>query len=155
MVPPSVILSNTAVAISVDEQYLNDSFIPSDWAQGVVEEMPSNVEYVPMFWGPQQTDAWNVQKPGLKNHPPRHLMAFNEPDVAGESNMDPSDAAQLYMQEIQPFSNLGTQLGSPAIVWNADWMDSFLKSLSQKGGHIDFMCIHWSVLIVERRSSKF
>jgi len=70
-------------------------------------------------------------------------MAFNEPDVPSQSNMDPHYAADVYMQEIQPFASKGTRLGSPAITFNDDWMDTFLNSLSSKGGHVDFICIHW------------
>jgi hypothetical protein len=98
-----------------------------------------------MYWGPGQSQAWYDQKPGLESNPPQHLMAFNEPDVSSQSGMDATYAAQLYMQEIQPFGSKGTKLGSPAIVFDADWMATFLQNLDEEGGYIDFMCIHWSV----------
>ena len=114
--------------------------------------MPAKCEYVPMCWGPSEMQAWYDQKSSLESNPPQHLLAFNEPEISSQSNMDPSYAAQLYMQEIQPFGAKGTQLGSPAIVSDPDWMASFLQALGNSGGHIDFMCIHWSVLIVIRSS---
>jgi len=103
----------------------------------------SYIEYVPMYWGPRYKYKWDAQKGGLYSNPPRHLMAFNEPDVSSQANMDANYAADLYMQEIQPFARRGTRLGSPAIVFNDDWMDTFLKSVSSKGGRVDFICIHW------------
>jgi hypothetical protein len=105
--------------------------------------MPGDVEYVPMFWGPRYWDKWNQRKAQLNSNPPRHLMAFNEPDVKSQGNMNPYYAAELFMQEIFPFSHRGTKVGSPAIVWNVDWMGTFLDEVRKRGGHVDFICLHW------------
>lgn len=43
-------------------------------------------------------------------------LSFNEPDVDSQANMDSYYAADLYMQQIQPWTSKGTKLGSPAIV---------------------------------------
>jgi len=113
------------------------------WQDGPVPQMPSKNEYVPMFWGPSKTDLWNQRVAEMKKKTPQHLMAFNEPDVSSQSNMDANYAAQLYMDQIYPWAKKGTLLGSPAIVFNLNWMNTFLTAVKNKGGHVDFMCIHW------------
>jgi hypothetical protein len=70
-------------------------------------------------------------------------MAFNEPDISSQANMNPYYAAQLYMEQIYPWAAKGTQLGSPAIAYNLNWMGTFLSEVSKRGGHVDFICIHW------------
>ena len=95
-----------------------------------------------MFWGPSKSSQWSSRVAEMKMKTPQHLMGFNEPDVPSQSNMNADYAAQLFMQEIYPWSKKGVQLGSPAIVWNLNWMNSFLNALKQKGGHVDFICLH-------------
>jgi len=113
------------------------------WQDGPVSTMPSKNEYVPLFWGPSKWDLWNKRVAEMKKKTPAHLMAFNEPDVSSQSNMDPTYAAQLYMEQIYPWAKKGTKLGSPAIVFNLKWMTTFLNAVKSKGGHVDFLCIHW------------
>lgn len=113
------------------------------WADGIVKQMPAKVEWVPMFHSAKTWDKWNQRKNDIKSHPITHLMGFNEPDILTQANMDPEYAAQVWMQEIHPYAAKGVQLGSPAIAYNLDWMTKFLAALKKKGGHIDFMCIHW------------
>jgi hypothetical protein len=96
-----------------------------------------------MFWGPHYWNLWEQRKQQMNQHKPKHLMAFNEPDVNGQSNMDATYAAELFMQEIFPWAAKGVSIGSPAIVWNLKWMDTFLSEIHKRGGHVDFICIHW------------
>lgn len=109
--------------------------------------MPSKVEFVPMFWGPSKWDQWNGVVDEMNKATPNYLMAFNEPDVESQANMDPYYAAQLYMEQINPWGSKGTKLGSPAIAWSLDWMNTFLSEVNNKGGHVDFICVHWFVFI--------
>jgi hypothetical protein len=66
-----------------------------------------------------------------------------EPDISSQSNLDPNYAAQLYMEQIQLWGNQGVSLGSPAIVWKLDWMHTSLNGVKNRGGRVDFICIHW------------
>jgi len=113
---------------------------------GPVPQMPSKNEYVPMFWGPSKWNLWDERLAEMKKNTPKHLMDFNEPDVPSQSHMDPNYAAELFMEQIYPWSKKGTQLGSPAIVWDLSWMATFLSGVEKKGGHVDFICLHWYVL---------
>lgn len=110
--------------------------------------MPSNVEYVYMFWGPSKMDDWNARLAEMKQNTPAYLLAFNEPDIESQANMDPSSAAQLYMDQINPWASKGTKLGSPAIAWSIDWMSTFLSEVDKKGGQVDFICVHWFVQLI-------
>lgn len=105
--------------------------------------MPSNIEYVPNFWGSSKWGEWNERKKEIKKFNSKRILAFNEPDIAGQSNMSPEAAASVYMQELEPYRKKGVKVSSPQIVWDVDWMDKFLKSLRSKGGDVDFMAIHW------------
>jgi hypothetical protein len=120
------------------------SLFVADWQDGPVSQI--QVEFVPMFWGPAKWSQWSARVSEMKKKTPKHLMAFNEPDVKGQANMDANYAAQLYMQEINPWASKGVKLGSPAIVWDLNWMNTFLTAVKNKGGHIDFICLHWCVI---------
>ncbi|KAJ7597857.1 glycosyl hydrolase catalytic core-domain-containing protein [Mycena floridula] len=132
----------------------NDNFAPviggkpkvtwyHHWQDGPVKQMPSKNEYVPMFWGSKSWDKWNTRKAEMKKKTPQHLLGFNEPDISSQANMSPSYAADVWMQEIHPWAAKGVKLGSPAIAWDLNWMDNFLKEIKKRGGHIDFMTLHW------------
>ena len=69
----------------------------------------------------------------MNTSPPKALLAFNEPDISGQSNLDPTTAANLWMQEIQPWKKRGVRLGSPQIVWNQDWLSQFMNICKSKG----------------------
>lgn len=121
---------------------LADPLYNTDWQDGPISQLASK-EYVPQFWGPAKWSQWNSRVSEMNAKKPQHLMAFNEPDVSSQSNMDPNYAAQLYMEQIQPWGNKGVSLGSPAIVWKLDWMQTFLNGVKNRGGRVDFICIHW------------
>lgn len=112
------------------------------WQDGPISQLASK-EYVPQFWGPAKWSQWNSRVSEMNAKKPQHLMAFNEPDISSQSGLDPNYAAQLYMEQIQPWGNKGVSLGSPAIVWKLDWMQTFLNGVKNRGGRVDFICIHW------------
>ncbi|EEB87645.1 hypothetical protein MPER_14943, partial [Moniliophthora perniciosa FA553] len=43
------------------------------------------------------------------------ILAFNEPDLASQSNLSPSDASHLWQQYIEPLRTSGIRLGAPAV----------------------------------------
>jgi hypothetical protein len=101
-----------------------------------------------MYWGESQNDAWNQRKQEMAKNLPQHLLAFNEPDISSQANMDPNSAANLYMQEIVPWGKKGVKLGSPAIAYNLDWMQTFLNAVQAQGGWVDFVNLHWCVFFL-------
>jgi hypothetical protein len=113
------------------------------WADGPVPEMGTRAEFVPMFWGPKNTAKWNQRVAEMNKKKPNHIMAFNEPDLSGQANMNPYYAAELFMQQIHPWRAKGVRVGSPAIAYNMEWMATFLAEVKKRGGAVDFLCIHW------------
>lgn len=70
-----------------------------------------------------------------------HLLAFNEPELSSQSDLEPSDAADLYRQYLQPFAGQA-KLGAPAVSNDGwDWINQFLGNCS--GCTVDFIPIHW------------
>lgn len=102
-----------------------------------------------MMWG-LKADLirdWNgnVER-HLKGNDRAHLLAFNEPDHNGESNMGPGDAAAQYRVFMHPF-NCKARLGAPSVTSTRDdrgkglgWLDQFLGVCGDCV--IDFFPIH-------------
>lgn len=69
---------------------------------------------------------------------------FNEPDFTQESNIDPEDAAQLWIQYIQPLRALGIRLGGPAVTATGlPWLQAFFAACTNCT--VDFLPLHWYV----------
>ena len=61
--------------------------------------------------------------------------------------MDPTDAARLWMQYIQPLKQYGVRLGGPAVTagdTGRPWLQKFFAACGQCT--IDFLPLHWCVL---------
>lgn len=113
------------------------------WQDGPVDGAPSSVQFVPMYWGPKYANLWAARKAEMKKKLPSRLLFVNEPDVESQSNLSPSRAAQLFVSEMVPWQKKGVKISSPQIVWNFDWMDSFMKKVKAQGVEPDFMAVHW------------
>lgn len=103
------------------------------WQDGPNSRFNGILEFVPCYWGPKYNSQWAQRKNEMNANPPKALLGFNEPDISGQSNLDPQTAANLWMQEIQPWKKRGVRLGSPQIVWNQDWLASFMSACKSKG----------------------
>lgn len=112
------------------------------WADGPNTKMPSKVEFVPMFYGPNNWDQWNQRIAEMNKKTPKHILAFNEPDIS-QTAIDPNYAAELFMEQIYPWAKKGVKLGSPGIAFDLNWMSTFYDAVKNKGGHIDFFVCHW------------
>ncbi|KAI0921569.1 hypothetical protein AcW2_006498 [Taiwanofungus camphoratus] len=97
------------------------------------EYKPSNAdslgfEFWPMLWGPSHVDSFNqlvVAGYGTT------ILGFNEPEISGQSNIDPQTAASLWQQNIQPKKQLGYNLISPAVTSDAagiPWLQQFFQA---------------------------
>ncbi|KAI0069007.1 hypothetical protein BV25DRAFT_1910727 [Artomyces pyxidatus] len=98
-------------------------------------------KFLPMLWGPKQIDSFTkTVKAGYANH----VLGFNEPNEPSQSNLDPSYAASLWKQYIQPLKYQGFDLITPATT-NAPsgktWMQSFEKACD--GCTFDGTGLHW------------
>ena len=92
----------------------------------------SDIEFVPMLWGPTQTDDWDTHiNSTISSLHVSHVLAFNEPQETSQSNLSPQDGAALWKQHVEPLKAQGILLGSPAPssapsgkTWISQWLDA-------------------------------
>ncbi|KAI9745337.1 MAG: hypothetical protein M1818_001617 [Claussenomyces sp. TS43310] len=102
-----------------------------------------DLEFVPMLWGTQDdhTAQWFANANASIAAGSTHLLAFNEPDLASQSNLLPQDAVDAYMKYMQPYAGI-VKLGGPAIsAAGVDWLTQFTNLCSECT--IDFQPVHW------------
>jgi RNA polymerase sigma factor (sigma-70 family) len=96
--------------------------------------------FVPMIWGANSADAGSLAR--AKAAGP-YLLGFNEPDMAGQSDMTVDQALSLWPSLMKT----GKVLGSPAVAYGGDtaggWLDRFMTGAQQKGYRVDFIALHW------------
>lgn len=112
------------------------------WQMGRVRAL-NNLEYVPTYWGPSKAGQWGRRKGEINRHWPQHILAFNEPDIEGQANMDPDWAVEEFMKELQTYADRGVRISSPQIVYNLDWLQQFLDKCNQRGCKVSFIALHW------------
>lgn len=123
----------------------------------------SDFEFVPMMWGaPDSIDDTSflstvqglVKDQGVNI---TNVLSFNEPDgpfVYGGSNMEPSTAAQIWVNNMIPLQEMGIRVGLPACTGGSSglpWLQNFLSECSklvstennQRNCTYDFVTIHW------------
>ncbi|KIO28848.1 glycoside hydrolase family 128 protein [Tulasnella calospora MUT 4182] len=105
----------------------------SPWSTG------PGCEWVPMLWSGKQIGDWNSQVAGKTF---KNVLAFNEPEISGQSEMSVGEAVDLWNKYIKP---MNARHGAPAVTTSPKgvaWIEDFM---SQCGSNcdIDFMCFHY------------
>lgn len=111
------------------------------WGNTLREEIPENVEYVPMFWGKGSvtTEVLDKVKQYIDEGKVKYVLGFNEPDGADQANMTVDEAIELWPQ----LESLGVPLGSPAVVgFNNSWLAEFMEKADALGLRVDFITVH-------------
>jgi len=116
------------------------------WLYNWAIEPPSYVEdsdipFVPMQWGSGDIQSFDVD---MDSECPTFLLTYNEPDDSEQSNLDPTYAAQLWIEYIEPLKENGVLLGAPAVTSGPSgipWLRDFLAACSNCT--IDFIPFHW------------
>ncbi|KAL8943425.1 MAG: hypothetical protein Q9216_001063 [Gyalolechia sp. 2 TL-2023] len=110
-------------------------------------------EFVPMLWDtltPFHTPRWESNAEEAIAAGSKHLLAFNEPDLAEQANMNIGQSVDGWNKYMEPFHakyNGDVKLGSPSVCNGPDqnqglaYLASFLESCG--GCHVDFLTIHW------------
>jgi hypothetical protein len=98
-----------------------------------------------MLWGSGSTSTWNSNAKAAIAAGSDTLLAFNEPDLSTQSNLDPTTAANLFKQYMQPFA-CQARLSAPAVTnggapMGLTWLGNFLQACS--GCTVDVVPIHW------------
>jgi hypothetical protein len=111
------------------------------WGRELRDEIPDDVEFIPMFWGKGSVTTENLAKVKalIDNGQVNYVLGFNEPDGVAQANMTVDEAIALWPQ----LEELGVPLGSPATVSpNNDWMKDFMEKADALGLRIDFVTVH-------------
>jgi len=111
------------------------------WGNKLAEEIPENVEYVPMFWGKGSVSDENLDrvKQLIADGKVQYVLGFNEPDGADQANMSVDEALELWPK----LEELGVPLGSPATVGPTNpWMTEFMSRADELGLRVDFVAVH-------------
>ncbi|KAI0721819.1 glycosyl hydrolase catalytic core-domain-containing protein [Cerioporus squamosus] len=98
--------------------------------------LPADLEFVPMLWGERQVSQWDSTiNETIQSLKVTHVLGFNEPEIAGQANMSPSDGAALWKAHIEPLKAQGMLLGSPA--------PSGSPTGKQMDCTVDFIAVHY------------
>lgn len=114
-----------------------------------------NMDYIPMLWN-GNFDA-NAVETYLRAHPKiKYLLLLNEPNLGGQANMLPADAATLWPRYEAVAAHTGVKLVGPAITWGTmgngfndpvNWLDAFYTAYRAANGNrdpqIDYIAFHW------------
>jgi hypothetical protein len=97
-------------------------------------------EFVPQIWGASNVTTQNINalKAAQAAGTYKYLLGFNEPDVAGQSNMTVAQAISLWPQLMS--TNL--ILGSPAPSYTNTWFSDFMTQAAANNLRVDFICLH-------------
>ncbi|OSC98855.1 glycoside hydrolase family 128 protein [Trametes coccinea BRFM310] len=119
-----------------------------NWDSSFSGSLPDGVVYFPMLWSadPSHSAQWADNANAAIAKGSTHLLFINEPDLSSQSNTSPQDAAQQWMQFMQPFAGKAN-LVSPAITNGAPpmgtgWMDEFLAECEKLGCQVDSIAAH-------------
>ncbi|KFY30658.1 hypothetical protein V493_01765 [Pseudogymnoascus sp. VKM F-4281 (FW-2241)] len=154
VVPPPVTNTGTKRGLAYNNADLASSFTGGDsqvsWAYNwgsTTPSIPEFFEYVPMLWGvePVHSHNWQVAATDAIAKGSKHLLAFNEPDLTAQANIDPGTAAAGYKTFMQPFAGKA-KLGSPAVTngpapMGIAYFQSFMAACG--GCTVDFIPMHW------------
>ncbi|KAL2392360.1 hypothetical protein ABEF93_001885 [Exophiala dermatitidis] len=120
-----------------------------NWGASPDGTIVSGAEYVPLLWGLSSTSAWASAASAAIASGSKHVLSFNEPDLASQSNIDPQTAATNHIKYMNPLSGQA-EIGSPAITNGAgtsplmgiDWLNSFFTACNGEC-KVDFVAFHW------------
>ena len=111
------------------------------WNRDLKDEIPENVEFVPMFWGTSSVNDSEINK--IKDLVSagyvKNVLGFNEPDLETQSDLTVDEAIALWPK----LEEIGVPLGSPAPAGlNNGWLDEFMSRAEDENLRIDFICLH-------------
>ncbi|KAI4129105.1 MAG: hypothetical protein LQ338_002403 [Usnochroma carphineum] len=124
-----------------------------NWDSSPGGAIDTSKEFIPMLWNTSEvyhTPHWAANADAAIAAGSKHLLAFNEPDLAAQANMDVGQSVQGWMTYMEPFHakhNGDVKLGSPSVCNGPDqnqglaYLTSFLSQCA--GCHVDFLAIHW------------
>ena len=117
-----------------------------NWYSTTTNNKQSFCEYVPMLWGADSahTNTWfSDASYWLVDGGSGHLLAFNEPEQSGQSNLTPQEAHDAYLTYMTPFVGRA-QLGAPAVSNDGlAWITEFMGLCNDSNCGVTFIPVHW------------
>jgi len=112
-----------------------------DWSRDATVLSPAQVVFSPQQWNGAAMNTLPQYYPGWHTNPkPMVLLAFNEPDLAGQANMTVSNAISLWPQ----LQATDMPLVSPATAWAfGGWLSDFFYQATSAGLRVDDTAVHW------------
>lgn len=111
------------------------------------------LDFVPMLWN-GSFDTAGVES-RVRSLGATYLLVMNEPNLTGQANLTPSQAADLWPRYEQVARDTGVKIVGPQITWGdlpgyndpVVWLDAFYAAYRSKNGgrdpSIDFLGFHW------------
>jgi Glycosyl hydrolase catalytic core len=122
-----------------------------NWADHPDGSLPSGMEFVPMLWGQKKFGDWDAAAKKAIAAGAKYLQSFNEPDLAGQANMDTATAAAAHIKYMNPYAGQA-KIGSPAITnggpsggtdgLGLGWLQNFFDKCNGNC-KVDFVSFHW------------
>lgn len=114
-----------------------------------LDEVDSSLEYIPMLWSNREDfiSTWDTNAKTAISNGAKNFLGFNEPDNAGQANMDAATAAAAYIQYLTPYAG-SVRLGSPAITNSGtdgegvSWLKQWVSACNGQCS-FSFCAAHW------------
>ena len=105
-------------------------------------------EFVPQMYGKASVGKeWTNNANTAISEGAKYFMSFGEPGTPNPTNHnDPPDGAQLYMDQMQKYTEQGVTIGAPGSLQNKQdwtWEQDFLCDCQKLKCNIGFVAAHW------------
>jgi hypothetical protein len=118
-----------------------------NWGQVDDSASQAAVPFAPMLWSPAHADTWQSNADKAIAAGAKALLSFNEPDNAGQANMDPASAAAAHIKYMNPYKGK-IPISTPAITNSNNagegisWLKAFISACNGQCA-FDFIACHW------------
>ena len=122
-----------------------------NWFSAPPQNVDPRIEFVPQNYGKQSDIApkfeWTANAKAAVAQGRKHFLSFGEPEFLDNKQlyMDPQEAVDLFMKEMQPYADQVT-IGSPGVLQpttDLEWLSDFLSLCDKAGCKIGFVAVHW------------
>jgi hypothetical protein len=112
------------------------------------------MDFYPMLWGVNYNvnaiESYLIANPTIQ-----YLLVMNEPNLTGQANLTPQQAAALWPDFEAIAAKTGVKIVGPAITWGTMpgysdpvvWLDAFYAAYEAANNnqqpHIDYLAFHW------------
>lgn len=118
-----------------------------NWYSAPFKNLAASIKFIPQDYGKDSNldGTWtrNAETAITVNNA-THFLGFGEPHTDGHLHMEPQEAVNLWLKDLEPYACRGVKLGAPSIVQNGrPWLTDFINKCEQAGCTIGFLSCHW------------